>query len=493
MSPEIYARWAPKLGDAVKHVGAAIFVVALLIVGFWGGHFLTSGDTHESSADGPPEEPPPLASLVTLTPEKMASADIAASPVEEREVNAAKTVAATIEYDASRFVSLRAPVGAVIDTLSVKPGQVVSEGDLLATLSSSEIALARSEIREAQSQTRLAQIEYDWRRSTHDNLTALLNTLQRRPSVAEIEDQFDQASLGAYRDQLLTTYSQFQLATSVADRIKPLDEKGLVPGRMAEQRTSERDVAATSFKTACEQSRFESKRELARAEAQLDVAQRQLEVNEERLRLLLGPFADGVPGDSASQFQVRAPLAGRIESLAVAPSARVAQGEPLLVLADTSRLWVSALLHQHDWDALRLDPQPTVRVSVPAMPGEQFEARVSFVGAEVSAATRALPLVAEFDNAAGRLRPGMFAWVALPMESPRRSLTVSPASIQRHESQPFVFLQESADTFRRVDVKTGLETAEYVEILDGLKVGDKVVDRGAFFLKSELLLEQEEE
>jgi hypothetical protein len=43
-----------------------------------------------------------------------------------------------------------------------------------------------------------------------------------------------------------------------------------------------------------------------------------------------------------------------------------------------------------------------------------------------------------------------------------------------------------------VDVKVGLETNEQIEIVSGLSAGDSVVDRGAFFLKSELLLEREE-
>jgi hypothetical protein len=84
----------------------------------------------------------------------------------------------------------------------------------------------------------------------------------------------------------------------------------------------------------------------------------------------------------------------------------------------------------------------------------------------------------------------MFAWVSLPMEAPRQGLAVSPASIQRHESQAFVFVEQGEREFRRVDVTTGLETPEYVEILAGLTEGQMIVDGGAFYLKSELLLEE---
>jgi cobalt-zinc-cadmium efflux system membrane fusion protein len=62
----------------------------------------------------------------------------------------------------------------------------------------------------------------------------------------------------------------------------------------------------------------------------------------------------------------------------------------------------------------------------------------------------------------------------------------------RHENRPFVFSPAGERHFRRVDVQIGLETSDYVEIKSGLAAGDPIVDRGAFFLKSELLLEREE-
>jgi len=62
----------------------------------------------------------------------------------------------------------------------------------------------------------------------------------------------------------------------------------------------------------------------------------------------------------------------------------------------------------------------------------------------------------------------------------------------RHENQPFVFVPDGERRFRRVDVRLGIETSNQIEILAGLAAGDTVVDQGAFYLKSELLLEREE-
>jgi len=86
----------------------------------------------------------------------------------------------------------------------------------------------------------------------------------------------------------------------------------------------------------------------------------------------------------------------------------------------------------------------------------------------------------------------MFVWVEVPLAEGKKALVVPAGAIMRHDDQPFVFVAEGNNTFRRVDVQIGLETGEAVEILSGLKAGDKVIDQGAFVLKSEMLLEREE-
>jgi multidrug efflux pump subunit AcrA (membrane-fusion protein) len=86
----------------------------------------------------------------------------------------------------------------------------------------------------------------------------------------------------------------------------------------------------------------------------------------------------------------------------------------------------------------------------------------------------------------------MFAWALIPVDQPHESLVVPKGAITRHENQPFVFVPDGERRFRRVDVEVGLEMNERIEIVSGLAAGDTVVDGGAFFLKSELLLEREE-
>jgi cobalt-zinc-cadmium efflux system membrane fusion protein len=156
-------------------------------------------------------------------------------------------------------------------------------------------------------------------------------------------------------------------------------------------------------------------------------------------------------------------------------------------------MWVSAEIHERDWKALDLTRQgDNVSIRVPALAGEILQAKVRWVGSQVEAVKRSVPLVAELANDDGRLKPGMFVWAVIPLEKPHEALVVPAGAIMRHENQPFVFVPDGPRRFRRVDVTLGIETTDQIEILSGLEDGDTVVDQGSFFLKSELLLEREE-
>jgi RND family efflux transporter MFP subunit len=171
----------------------------------------------------------------------------------------------------------------------------------------------------------------------------------------------------------------------------------------------------------------------------------------------------------------------------------LATGDRVLTLADTDSLWVTALVHQHDWDALRANRADSIAIHIPGVRDTSLQAEVDFVGAEISRETRAVSLVGRIKNPHGKLRPGMFAWAELPTGKQREAVVVPTSAIQRHEQQAFVFTPVGERSFRRVDVETGLETVEEIEITRGLEAGTPVVADGAFFLKSELFLEQEAE
>jgi cobalt-zinc-cadmium efflux system membrane fusion protein len=133
-----------------------------------------------------------------------------------------------------------------------------------------------------------------------------------------------------------------------------------------------------------------------------------------------------------------------------------------------------------------------LEVFAPALPDRRLTAALHYVGREVSAKTNAVPLMAVLPNPDGLLRPGQFVQVRLPVGEPQRALAVPEAAVVVHEGKPFVFRREAEGSFRRVDIQRGVSSEGWIEVIAGLSEGDAIVVQGAFYLKSELLLEREE-
>lgn len=101
------------------------------------------------------------------------------------------------------------------------------------------------------------------------------------------------------------------------------------------------------------------------------------------------------------------------------PGERVAAGDGMLTLADTTTLWVAADLRERDWDALAMKAGDEILVETATSEAHSLTALVHFVGREVDPTTNAIPLIAVVDNSDGRLRPGMFVRVTVPLAESR--------------------------------------------------------------------------
>jgi RND family efflux transporter MFP subunit len=213
------------------------------------------------------------------------------------------------------------------------------------------------------------------------------------------------------------------------------------------------------------------------------------------LQTLLGYHEDPDPARDDSQLsfvELRAPIDGTIESRNFSSRERLARGDGLFILANTTQLWVSADIREQEWAALRLKEGQELAITMPSLSGRRLVSHIDHIGREVNPETNAVPVVAVIRNDEGLLRPGQFAWVELPLEEPHSGLAVPESAVVEHGGQSFVFVSDGRDRFRKVDVVTGIREGDLVEIRGGLEEGDSVVIHGAFALKSELLLEREE-
>ncbi len=462
----------------------------------WGAwHFFMESEPAEESQAAHVSE---VRNEVRLSDIKRQRAGIKLGKVEQRVLQATAIVPGRVSYDESKHVQLRTATAGTITKILVKPGDHVKKGDLLAVLSSPEIGQSRAAEKQQMAELELLNRTLTFQRERRKGIETLTAAIERGDEPEKIRESKATEKIGTSRESLLTNYSQMLLAKNQIRRITSASGSGAIPGRTLEERGAQLETAAAALRSNMEQLRFDSNQEVAKAVTAVETAQRQLELTRQQTATLMGyqsalelPPRQESPGDNLSTVEVRAPIDGSIEQKLLAETERVSPGDGLLVLADTSNFWIKAQLRELQWPGLTLKPGDVLKVTSPALGTERLDASVYFVGREVDQSTNAIPIVASIANE-GKLRPGLFVSVELPIGDKIDCLAVSESAIATHELLSFVFLPVEENVFQRRDVEFGERCGGWVEVKSGLTVGESIATDGVFYLKSELLLEAED-
>jgi len=241
-----------------------------------------------------------------------------------------------------------------------------------------------------------------------------------------------------------------------------------------------------------------AEQELERVRAELSAAEEELvsaradvrRTEQDLLHYGLTPSADAEPREN-EHVPVRTPFAGAVIERLASPGAAVTLGEPLLVVSDLSRVWISAEVDEDDLH--RLTAPESVEFRVTAWPDEVFTATLTTIGDVINPETRRVTVRAETDNADGRLKPEMFATLTVASGTPRELLVVPAAAVQELGGESVVFVETGPGECRRRRVATGAAFDGDIEVREGLEAGEMVATEGAFLLKSALIGLPEEE
>ncbi len=444
--------------------------------------------------------------FVTLSPAAETTAGISLVTADRRVLGDRVTVPGRLDYDARHRVDYASPVDGIVTAVHVQARDAIPAAAPLAEISSPTVGLARDEVQRGLDDRTIAARALDWATTIATNVDALLKRLAAQPTPETIQEEFAAKPLGGYREKLLGGYSRMVLAQRIDTGTRRLDEGGILSGRIVDERRSNHEVAQSNFRAACEEARFQTDQDRAKAKADYDQSDRQLRIARDHLHTLTGsrlPSPTTAESDaegpnakdtdtSLSRLALRTPFAGIVEDIFIAEGERVAAGDELFVVADTSKLWVRAQIHERQWTIVEIAAGDLVEVTVPGTEVHHTVARVKHIGATVEADSRSVPLVAELDNDDAHYKPGGFVWVTLPLGRPQAEVAIPSSAIQHHGAETFVFVPAGSHRYQRLDVTTGIEKEGFTAILAGLEDGQRVVDRGSFTLKSELLLDTEE-
>jgi cobalt-zinc-cadmium efflux system membrane fusion protein len=472
-------------------VSTAIIVPSILL--FAAGWSVLTADANGQTANPVAPDATRIApDVVTLSADKVVAAGIKTERAQKHRLQPTRLTPGRLRYDERRHVEVKTAAAGIVRQILVKPGDRVEPGDLLAEITSAEVGQSRAELLRLNAERDLARRHLERSRAISEGLDKLVDQIEHQADPRQAADEVESIVLGEYRATILSVYAAFRLAEWMQRSGDASVASGALSGRQVEQRRLDYVAARAALQSAIDEAQFNAAVALQEAQNHLADAERRAAISAQFVAALQGAAAASTdfPSADLSHLQLLAPIAGTIEAQRFAASERVASGDSLFVVADTSQLWVQADIREQEWGALQLIPGQAVSVTGPTIEGRALSATVHYLGREVSSITNAASLIATIDNSAGKLRPGQFVQVRVPVARLREALAVPESAILAHEGLAFVFVQETPSTFRRVNVAIGVGADGSVEVLSGLQEGAAVVTSGAFQLKSELLIGQ---
>ena len=181
-----------------------------------------------------------------------------------------------------------------------------------------------------------------------------------------------------------------------------------------------------------------------------------------------------------SKTTVRAPFSGTIGLRYISKGTYVTPATPIAKLVNTSQLKITFSIPEKYASQMKVGNSLTFTTSNSK---ESYTATIYALEPQVDIATRTLKMRAIADNKEGKLYPGTFANVSLPLETVEDALMVPTESLIPIQNGKVIFVSENGKA-KQVEVEIGTRTDSMVRILSGIKAGDTILTSGVMSLKN---------
>lgn len=189
---------------------------------------------------------------------------------------------------------------------------------------------------------------------------------------------------------------------------------------------------------------------------------------------------------SLTTYSIRAPIEGRIVEKHATPGEFAGEDATLLVIANLGSVWANCEVYAKDAEAVKAG-QPIVIKVVGS--DRLIKATLSYVAPVYNETTRSMIARAVIPNKANAWRPGTFITGVISLSSDTLVPGVAKDAVQVLHDETVVFVPEEGEinTFKAIEVTTGLSDDYVVEIVSGLKPLDRYVSKGAFEIKAKIV------
>ena len=419
-----------------------------------------AGETGEKKEESGESEAGETMREIKLDPEVLESAGFEYEGVTQRPAVALLQTTGTIETNPQQTQAVTPLVGGRVENVSAAVGDYVQRGALLAVIASPEIAEMHGKLHESETAYELAQ----------RNL-ARVNRAENRVAVLQAKAKLDEAQ-------------------ATLNRTKRLIELGAGAGK-------DLISAETNFKTAKADYDFQSNislnKEIQEARAAVETSRVDVKHITDQMRAL-GVNLNAHEKDTnhsldTSKVPIYAPAAGMVTERPVNPGAGITAGTTVFVLSNLSSVYAIANVPESQMSLIRTGTGAEIRSN--ALGEGVINARVTYIDPQLNEETRAGKVRLEVPNPNGRLRAGMFVQVGFQTgtsEATGEELVVPSIAVQRIGEKTVVFIPEEgeAGSFKVREVEIGGEVGGYTRVLEGLEIGEQVVTKGSFTLKTQM-------
>lgn len=334
-------------------------------------------------------------------------------------------------------VDLFPKVSGYLEKISVQIGDSVRQGQVIAQIDQAEFLQKVKEIeaKVAQAKAQYAELEAGTRAE---------DIRQAEEAVKQAQSRFTNAKL--QRERVLALYNRQVISKKEAD-------------------VSEMDYNVTEAQLAAAQQHLKMLKDGARPEVKAASLGKLKEMEailaQEQIRL--------------QNTQIVAPFSGEIVRRNVDSGALISPSTPMVTLVHMATLKVVANVLEKDIAFVKSGMK--VKILTEAYPDKPFEGAVVRINKALDLATRTLQAEINIPNPGHLLKPGMFARIEVALQEKPAALAVPRQAVLEEGGNRSVFVVEGNQAIRK-PIVTGIEQDQLIEVVKGLKDGDKIVVRG---------------
>lgn len=355
-----------------------------------------------------------------------------------------------LQPNANAVTRVSAPVSGKVTEVLASVGEVVKPGQVMATINSQEIGALVTD---------LFKVETDIDSElSRDLLDIDCELEQEQAELLLSQKQYDRAELLV--QEKIASLAELERARTVLEKHKLT-------------------IAAL-------------KKKKTRTEAVSSERKRMAYISLEQKLTVLGMPSSTISSimkqrSVVSAIPIQTPQGGFVLERNVNLGELVDPSDVLFVVDDIDNLWLVADIFEQD--VKHVQAGQSIEFSVDSFPTERFTGELNFVAGTINPETRTLAVRAVIANHDFRLKPKMFARMKIKAGD-QKVLAIPKSAVQDAGSEKVVYVRLSETTFEERTVHLGQDSADYVQILDGIKPGEIIVVEGSFSLRSQALKQE---